>query len=158
MTPETAKKIAAALNTRPFENAHRSTDTLNAQAALEGITHYCDASTLRYHKARIVGACVVSYGAFFKITETCAADYQNTRRGYRVALFDLTGEVVYRPKLEEMQSTKDKANKQFWAWFNEFNESEHYRAKFNRKADSLARQIVELNEAANFLISNEVQA
>ena len=158
MTPETAKKIAAALNTRTFQNAHRSTDTLNAQAALEGITHYCDASSLRYHKARIVGACVVSCGAFFKITETCAADYQNIRRGYRVALFDLTGEAVYRPKLEDMQATKEKADKHFWAWFNEFNEIEHYRAKFNSKADSLAREIVELNKAVNFLISSEVQA
>ena len=57
-----------------------------------------------------------------------------------------------------MQSTKEKADKNFWAWFNEFNEIEHYRAKFNSKANSLSREIVELNKAANFLISGEVQA
>jgi len=158
MTPSTAKTIAAALNTRPFENAHRSTDTLNAQEALTGITHYCDPSTLRFHHSRIVGACVVSCGAFFKITETCSLDFHNTKRGYRVVLFDLSGETVYHPKLSEATRTREQANKHFWAWFNEFNEVEHYRAKFNRKADELSRQIVELKKAADSLIIDEVQA
>ena len=151
MTPQTAQTIATALHTRPFRDAQRSSPVLNAQDALTGITHYCDPATLRFHHSRIVGACVASSGAFFKVTETCAQDYQNTRRGYRVVLFDLTGEAVYRPNLEGLHRTREQADRAFWAWFNELDELAHYRDKFNRKADQMARQIAELNEAAQAL-------
>ena len=155
MTPQTALTIATALDTNPFRDAQRSTPVLNAQDALTGLTHYCDAGTLRYHHSRIVGACVVSCGAFFKITETCSQDYQNTRRGYRVVLFDLTGEAVYRPSLDELTRTREQADKAFYAWFNEFDELGHYRDKLNRKADRLARQIADLNCAAQALAAQQ---
>lgn len=151
MTPQTAQTIAAALDVNPFRDAQRSTPVLNAQDALTGLTHYCDPGTLRYHHSRIVGACVVSCGAFFKVTETCSKDYQNTQRGYRVVLFDLTGEAVYRPSLDELTRTREQADKAFWAWFNQFDELGHYRDKLNRKADKLTRQIADLNRAAQIL-------
>ena len=155
MTPNTAQIIATALDTHPFRDAQRSTPVLNAQDALTGLTHYCDAGTLRYPHSRIVGACVVSCGAFFKVTETCAQDYQNTRRGYRVVLFDLTGEAVYRPSLSELTRTREQADKAFWAWFNQFDELGHYRDKFNRKADHMARQIAVLNEVGRTLAAEQ---
>lgn len=151
MTPNTAQIIAAALSTAPFREAYRSSATLNAQEALSGITHYCDAGTLRYHHSRIVGASVASCGAFFKVTETCAKDYHNTRRGYRVVLFDLTGEAVYRPSLDELTRTREQADRAFYAWFNEFDELNHYREKLNRLADQKAREIAVLNECARTL-------
>lgn len=151
MTPQTAQTIATALHTRPFRDAQRSSPVLNAQDALTGLTHYCDPGALRFHHSRIVGACVASSGAFFKVTETCAQDYQNTRRGYRVVLFDLTGEAVYRPNLEGLRRTREQADREFWAWFNEFDKIAHYRDKFHRKADQMAQQIVELNEATHAL-------
>jgi hypothetical protein len=147
MSSSIVKTIAAALEVNPFRDARLSTPVRNAQDALTGITHYCDADTLRYHHSRIVGAVAVSGGAFFKIIETCSQDYNNTRRGYRVVLFDLTGTTVYRPDLEELTRTKEQAEKAFWAWFNQFDELAHYRNKFNRKADKLARQIAELKDA-----------
>lgn len=155
MTPNTAQIIATALDTRPFRDAQRSTAVLNAQDALTGLTHYCGTGTLRYHHSRIVGACVVSCGAFFKVTETCAQDYQNTRRGYRVVLFDLTGEAVYHPSLSELTRTREQADKAFWAWFNQFDELGHYRDKFNRKADQMARQIAVLNETCRTLAAEQ---
>lgn len=155
MTPQTAQLIAIALDTRPFRDAQRSTPVLNAQDALNGLTHYCDPNTLRYHHSRIVGACVVSCGAFFKVTETCSQDYQNTRRGYRVVLFDLTGEAVYRPSLDELTRTREQADKAFWAWFNSFDEVGHYRDKFNRKTDQMARQIAVINEVARTLAAEQ---
>ena len=155
MTPNTAQIIATALDTRPFRDAQRPAPVLNAQDALTGLTHYCDTGTLRYHHSRIVGACVVSCGAFFKVTETCAQDYQNTRRGYRVVLFDLTGEAVYRPSLSELTRTREQADKAFWAWFNQFDELGHYRDKFNRKADQMARQIAVLNEVGRTLAADQ---
>lgn len=155
MTPQTAQLIATALDTRPFRDAQRSTPVLNAQDALTGLTHYCDPGTLRYHHSRIVGACTVSCGAFFKVTETCSQDYQNTRRGYRVVLFDLTGKAVYRPSLDELTRTREQADKAFWAWFNLFDEVGHYRDKFNRRADNLARQIAVINEVARALAAEQ---
>ncbi|OBQ43514.1 MAG: hypothetical protein AN484_11890 [Aphanizomenon flos-aquae WA102] len=147
MSSSIVKTIAAALDVSFFRDARLSTPVRNAQDALTGITHYCDADTLRYHHSRIVGAVAVSGGAFFKIIETCSQDYDNTRRGYRVVLFDLTGTAVYRPDLEELTRTKEQADKAFWEWFNQFDELAHYRNKLNRKADKLARQITELNDA-----------
>jgi hypothetical protein len=157
MTPKTAQTIAAALDTRLFRDAQRSSPVLNAQDALTGLTHYCDPASLRFHRSRIVGACVVSSGAFFKVTETCAQNYQNTRRGYRVVLFDLTGNVIYRPELDEMHRTREQADRAFWAWFNNFDKFAHYRGIFNRKASEMARQIAELNEAAQVLTVAEAQ-
>jgi ribonuclease HI len=92
---------------------------------------------------------------FFKVVETCSQDYDNTRRGYRVVLFDLTGTSVYRPDLEELTRTKEQAEKAFWAWFNQFDELAHYRNKLNRKADKLARQIAELSTAAQIIAKEQ---
>jgi hypothetical protein len=155
MTPQIAQSIATALDTRIFKEAHRSTPVLNAQDALTGITHYCDAGTLRFHHSRIVGASVVSCGAFFKVTETCAQDYQNTRRGYRVVLFDMTGSAVYRPSLDELTRTREQADKAFYSWFDQFDELAHYRDKINHKADKLARQIAVLNEVGRALAAEQ---
>lgn len=155
MTPQIAQSIATALDTRPFRDAHRSTPVLNAQEELSSITHYCDAGTLRFHHSRIVGASVVSCGAFFKVTETCAQDYQNTRRGYRVVLFDLTGTAVYRPSRDELTRTREQADKAFYAWLDQFDELNHYRDKINHKADKLARQIAVLNEVGRILAAEQ---
>ena len=155
MTPQTAQTIAAAFDARPFRDAQRSSPVLNAQDALTGITHYCDPATLRFHHSRIVGACAVSSGAFFKVTETCAQDYQNTRRGYRVVLFDMTGSTVYRPSLDELTRTREQADKAFYAWFDQFDELGHYRDKINNKADKLARQIAVLNEVGRILAAEQ---
>jgi hypothetical protein len=155
MTPQTAQSIATALDTSPFKDAHRLTPVLNAQDALGGITHYCDAGTLRFHHSRIVGASVMSCGAFFKVTETCAQDYQNTRRGYRVVLFDMTGSAVYRPSLDELTRTREQADKAFYSWFDQFDELAHYRDKINHRADKMARQIAVLNEVGRVLAAEQ---
>lgn len=155
MTPQITQSIATALDTRIFKDANWLTAASNAQNALSGITHYCDTSTLRFHHSRIVGASVVSYGAFFKVTETCAQDYQNTRRGYRVVLFDMTGSAVYRPSLDELTRTREQADKAFYAWLDQFDELGHYRDKINNKADKLARQIAVLNEVGRILAAEQ---
>lgn len=155
MTPQIAQSIATALDTCIFKDAQRSSPVLNAQDALSGIIHYCDTSTLRFHHSRIVGASVASCGAFFKVTETCAQDYQNTRRGYRVVLFDLTGSAVYRPSLDELTRTREQADKAFYAWFDQFDEIGHYREQIDGRTDKLARQIAVLNEVGRILAAEQ---
>lgn len=72
----------------------------NAQANLWGRTHYCDDDTLRYHKSRITWCDVRADGKYLLIVEAYAVDYQNTQRAFRGVIFDLTGNPVYRPKLD----------------------------------------------------------
>lgn len=151
MTPETVKIIAPALRAQVFTDAQRRTPKLNAQAALEGLTHYCDDETLRFHHSRIVGACVVAGGAFFKVCETCAQDYENTKRGYRVILFDMTGEAVYRPNLDDMTRTREQAERAFFAWFDGFDQLAHYRAKLDREAHELSARVLDVVRAAKSL-------
>ena len=68
----------------------------NAQQNLRGKTHYVDDETLRYHHARILGARAICDGLFFKIIESVSLDMRNTRRSFRVVVFDLFGAVVER--------------------------------------------------------------
>ena len=147
MKQETARAIADTLSEALFTDRYQN-PAGNAQENLGGRTHYADPQTLRYHKSRILSARPLSMGAFFLIVESCALDYQNTRRGFRAVLFDLAGEAVYRPALDETHKTRDKASAAFWAWFEGFDELAHYRAKMNSRADGYARKIVQLNETA----------
>ena len=146
MTPNTARRIADALHAAIYtERRNHSTD--NAQENLGGRTHYADAGTLRFHKSRILSARPIMSGAFFLIIESCALDYENTRRGFRAVLFNLLGETVYRPKLEECRRTREQASADFWTWCNQFDELGHYRDAMNERARGYAQQICELSEA-----------
>lgn len=146
MTPNTAQTIASALRAHLY-NERRNHATDNAQDNLGGRTHYADAGTLRFHKSRILSARPIMSGAFFLIIESCALDMHNTRRGFRAVLFDLLGEAVYRPKLEECRRTREQASADFWAWCNQFDELGHYRDAMNERARGYAQQICELSEA-----------
>lgn len=151
MMNDTVKTIATALRAHVFTDAQKKTPKLNAQAALTGLTHYCDDYTLRFHKSRVVGACVVANGAFFKVCETCAQDYENTKRGYRVVLFDMTGEAVYRPNLDDMTRTREQAERAFFAWFDGFDQLAHYQDKIESEARELAARLLDLAQAAKSL-------
>ena len=151
MNTETARHIAQTLQVSPFTE-RRQHPLDNAQENLGGRTYYADTQTLRFHKARILSARPVSCGAFFLIIESCALDYQNTRRGFRAVLFDLTGGILYRPNLEGCRRTRDQASADFYKWFDVFDGLGHYCAEMNRRADTYARQIVQLQDAARQIV------
>ena len=83
-----------------FENSS-SYAKVNAQNNLAGRTHYVDDSTLRFHKSRILKAKATVDGLLFYIIESCAADYNNTSRVFRHVIFDITGNTVSRPALDQ---------------------------------------------------------
>ena len=118
----------------------------NAQENLEGRTHYVDSSTLRYFNSRIVSALPVSNGAFYKIIESVSLDHNNTKRGFRAVLFDIFGTVVYRPDLKECFTSKEKADKGFYWWFETFNEFEHYQQALDGKLKRLENEEDKLSE------------
>lgn len=83
----------------------------NAQRNLEGKTHYVDNDTLKFHHSRIVASHDEQNGLLFWIIESCAMNYENTKRGFRYVIFDIYGNVVSRPDLEACFKTSDKARK-----------------------------------------------
>lgn len=90
----------------------------NAQRNLCGRTHYVDDDTLRFHKCRIISARSTDNGLLFAIVTSDAVDYENTKRCYRYAVFDLLGTVVSRPTLEQGFSASAVATKRMWEELN----------------------------------------
>jgi hypothetical protein len=127
----------------------------NAQENLEGRTHYLDSLTLRYFNSRILSALPVSNGAFYKVIESLSLDHNNTKRGFRAVLFDIFGTVVYRPALEECFTSKEKADKGFYWWFETFNEVEHYQQALESKLKKLEKDEGKLSEILKTLSTTE---
>ena len=120
-----------------------SDPTLRAQDALSGRTHYCEPATLRWHKARITSARRISMGAFFMLVESCAADYENTRRVFRAVCFDIFGTVVYRPDLDESSTSTATATTAFYKFWNEFDQAAYYQEELKtRNARAQNAQII----------------
>lgn len=88
----------------------------NAQRSLNGLTHYVDDDTLRYHKSRILSTHILDEGLLFALIESCALDMYNTSRGFRYVIFDVTGTVIGRLTLQETFKTRRQAEKAMWAY------------------------------------------
>ena len=94
-----------------YERKSYSSAKYDAQANLEGRTHYVDDSTLRFHKCRILETRVHDDGLLYSIITSDALDMDNTRRGFRYVIFDIFGNVLARPDLEDSFKTSLKARK-----------------------------------------------
>jgi hypothetical protein len=110
------------------------TASARAQYALSGRTHYCEPATLRWHKARINHAQLLSMGAFFLIVESCSADFENSKRVSRAVCFDIFGTVVYRPDLDESSTSTATATTAFYKFWNEFNEVAYYQEELKSRS------------------------
>lgn len=144
---ETIKKALHAANVRTFQERYFSQAKQEAQEALRGLTHYADDSTMKYFRSRITSARPINEGLFFEITESSSRDMHNTARGFRVVVFDVFGETVYRPKLEDMKATSTAARKAYLKDFT-IDAAAHYADKLKARADKLTREASELNQAA----------
>ena len=117
----------------------------NAQDNLSGRTHYADDDTLRFFHARILQTEVFADGLLFGLVESCSADFHNTKRIFRGVLFDVFGETVYRPDLEESFTTSKAARKALLVAVAAFDVKAHtlqateYRRKaYARECDEIA--------------------
>jgi len=150
MTPTTAQLIADALGQSLYtERRNRPTD--NAQENLMGRTHYVDPGTLRFHKSRVLSARPAMSGAAFLIVESCALDYNNTQRGFRAVLFDLIGNTLYHPKLEECRRSRDAAMRDYNRWLTDFDPVNHYRGELADQADAALKRAAQLHAVAGAL-------
>lgn len=149
MNSQLANQIAQALDQTLFHSKYCTTARANAQSMLIGRTHYVDDNTLRYFGARITSAQPSLFGLFYRITESVRTPDGN--RGFRTVLFDLSGQVVYRPSLDEMHTTSTKAEKAFYAWYASFNEPNYYREQLALRAVRARDQAARLEAAFNVL-------
>jgi hypothetical protein len=151
MNNQLAQTICNAFDKRQFHSACLNTAKANAQEMLSGRTHYVDDSTLRYFNCRITGAQPSCFGLFFVVTESVGKDSRNGARGFRTVLFDINGKVVYRPSLEELESTSTKAQKAFYEWYEIFNEHSYYQEELKSKIIKTNRQANDLEKCLNAL-------
>ena len=130
--------ITTAANVAPYTD--KSSDhKRNAQENLKGRTHYAEEETLRFFHARILSSAADQNGLFFKMVESIALDYDNDRRGFRVVMFDLFGQVIYRPSIDECTSTSAAAENYF-SKHHDTDTWKHYRAELKTRAARLAAQ------------------
>ena len=141
------KKALIEANARPFQERYFSQPKHEAQEALLGRTHYVDDATLRYFHARIIDARPIMEGLFFEIMESSSKDMHNTARGFRVVVFDVFGETVYRPGIEGIKSTSAAARKAYKTEF-AIDPAAHYAEKLQSRARTLAREAEALTKAA----------
>ena len=100
-----------------------------AQRNLMGRTHYVDPDTLRFHKSRILRAGSTEDQSIFLLIESCALDFEGIKRGFRFVAFDLEGEVLCRPRLEDSFKTRERAEAAMWKWLEGFDAVKHYHDK-----------------------------
>jgi hypothetical protein len=117
---------------------YQSCDTKrNAQLNLDGRTYYVTDATLRWHKSRIVGAREIAGGLLFKLTTSDALNMENTKRGFRVHVFDLFGTHVWGMDLDQATKRKEQAEKAYTDA--EFDILTHYKAALASKRDWFLR-------------------
>ncbi len=131
------KNLAQSLNLIPFSQQSYDPKT-DAQRNLSGRTHYVDDATLRYFKARILSTSTLFDGAFFMIRESTSLDHKHSERGQRIVVFDLFGDVVFRPDMSECGS-EAQARERFEEWRVEFDPVAHYCIALEERARRLER-------------------
>lgn len=79
-----------AIGPRLFTDAHYEPQR-NAQANLDGLTHYCDDDTLSYFGARIDVSTASPSGLYFGLVESMKHPASGGKREYRAVWFDVSG-------------------------------------------------------------------
>jgi len=120
---------------------HSSNPKWDAQRNLEGRTHYVDDDTLKYHKSRILNTRVTDNGLLFAIIESYAVDHNNSTRAFRPVIFDIFGNVIDRPKLEDGYKTSNKAISAMWDTLNDIDAIEVTRKGIEQAEKCHAREM-----------------
>ncbi len=128
----------------------------DAQNNMRDRTHYADDDMLRFFYARITATKVLCGGLVYAITESVAVDHENKRRGKRCVCFDVLGDVIYCPGLEDTFATSCKAQRHMRAFIETFDANAHTlqalrrrkRQQIEQHAEDIA-QLRGLGSAAN---------
>ena len=110
----------------------------NAQRNLSGRTHYVDDDTLRFHHSRVLSSYITDGGLLFALIEI---DMNNTKRGYRYAIFDVFGTVIDRKNLDDSWATSKAATKAMWEALNAIDAKAHTLKAIEEQARQHAREM-----------------
>ena len=153
------EQLANTLETRAwarlYKDRYYSEPVSIAQDQLTGRTHYVDPDSLRFHHARVLRAKPICSGLFFRIVESCAADYENTKRVFRFVVFDVWGNVVERQNFDNSFSSTDKALKGFDEWLADFDPIEYYRGNLAERVKLAQKEAERLGGALEEIESFE---
>lgn len=142
--------ISAALRSSgfpPFECKHHDA-TLDAQRNLEGRSYFCSPDNLRFHKSKVLSCRAIADGLLLRILTSDALDWNNTKRGFRVHLFDAFGTHVYGADLENAAKTRKQAERAFDDAA-PFDVAAHYKNALASRAKRLAQEAADLQAAAD---------
>lgn len=122
--------------------------TYNAQRNLEGKTYFVSPDNLKFHRSRVLSSRAIAGGLLFKVTTSDSLDFNHTKRGVRVHLFDVFGTHVWGVDLEQASKDSKGANKVFDA-APPFDVAAHYKKALTERAARLSREVSDLTEAAS---------
>lgn len=107
--------IARAAGLDPYQSrVYFNNATKEASSLTAGKTHYFDPDTLQYFHSRISRIAIAGDGVALVTLESASADANNTRRGYRVNVHDLTGRVINeRQDVDNLITSKSAADRAF---------------------------------------------
>lgn len=100
---------------RRYRDDYGSNPTTAAQSQLSGRTHYADADTLRYFRARILRTVIAADGLLLALVESRGADLTiSGRRRFAYAIFDVSGRVVSGRGGDQNFGTRRAAETAMW--------------------------------------------
>lgn len=112
----------------------------NARRNLAGRTHYADPDTLRFFNARILKCSALHDGLILGILESLSAGFEHSRRVFRPVFFDLDGNTLERPNIDESYSTRRAAERAFWRIADSIDADAITRAMLDRLATRRERE------------------
>lgn len=118
----------------------------NAQANLEGRTHYVDDDTLRFHKSRILNTTITDGGLLFALVESYSVDPDGRQRAFRPVIFDVFGTTIHRPELGEGFSTSKKAVAAMWDVLNDIDAIAVTEVAMGRHLEGVKRELQYLRD------------
>lgn len=135
--------ISTALNTTYFYRPYTS--------ELDDRTHYLRPDTMKLHKSRVSSVRLFADGLFLAACESVPLTYDSPKRVHRVVVFDLLGNVAYRPESSDSGQpggfrTSALAWKDYWNWLGKFDVNGYYRDLLTKRKAALLTQVNHIDE------------
>jgi hypothetical protein len=137
----------AGLTLYTYDGYRNTSLSVTAERQTEGKTHYFDADTRKCFHSVVVSIETLFDGVALAVIEKTALDYENSKRGFRVVIIDLDGEVILRRSLETAHKTLAAAQKALVVEIEALNGVDILRAVLERKAKRAERELGECNAA-----------
>ena len=127
-----------------------SDPTYDAQRNLEGKTYFVSPDNLKFHKSKVLSSRAIAGGLLLRLITSDSLDWNNTKRGARVHLFDVFGTHVWGVDLEKASKDRKGAEKVFDS-APDFDLAAHYKQALTERATRLSREVADITAAAEMI-------